>query len=464
MRRIVWTSSEWERLKHHFERAGRTEEGAFLLLRMGRSANGGRLLVQRVLLPPDGGFEKQGHHFLRPTGQWLSSVISMAVEAGCGLGFVHSHPDSHHPPFLSPVDWETSVAWSRSITPMLDGPFASLVWSPKGVTGIMFTSDAPEAPMKLDRAESLGDRMGETLHPADERFEGEADLDDRQVRALTALGNRRLRDLEVGVVGAGGTGSPAAEQLVRIGAAGVVLVDPDLLDDKSNLRRVVGSRASDLGRAATKAEIVGRHLESLGLSSRVTALPTDVRREDATRRLLDCDVVVNTTDTQASRAFLNQVAYQYWLPVIDVGVRIGTTLAGVVSGMPVEVRVLLPDTGCLWCRKGVLDSRTIYEENLPAQEREKLATEGYVQGLGQHQPSLAPLNYLASALGVLTMIHLYSGEALPTMSTVFDAWEQYVHPLPDEVDPECVCAAWRGKADTLPIAFLPDSGRHGSSQ
>ena len=266
----------------------------------------------------------------------------------------------------------------------------------------------------------------------------------------------------MGVVGTGGTGSPLAEQLVRIGVAEVVLVDPDVLDDSSNLRRVVGSRPTDLRATANKAEIVGRHLDSLGLSTRVTVLPSDVRCENTTRRLLDCDVVVSTTDTQSSRAFLNQVAYQYWLPVVDVGIRIGTTASGTVSGMPVEVRVLLPDNGCLWCRKGVLDSQTIYEENLPTEERKKLTEEGYVQGLGPRQPSIAPLNYFASALALLTLIRLYSGQALSAASTVFDGWEQYVHPLRAEVDPECVCSGWRGRADDLPIVFLPTNRPDGS--
>lgn len=121
--------------------------------------------------------------------------------------------------------------------------------------------------------------------------------------------------------------------------------------------------------------------------------------------------------------------------------------------MPVEVRTLLPDNGCLWCRKGTLCSQTIYEENLPIKEREKLAVEGYVQGLGERQPSLAPVNYFASALAVLTLIRLYSGQALPTGSTVFDGWEQFVHPLRTEVDSKCVCSAWRGKGDDLPIVF-----------
>src|SRR2546425_4342924 len=122
MRRTLWMSTEWRTLKRHFEVAGKSEEGAFLLVRMGRSTDGARLLVQRVLLPPEGGLERQGRDFLRPSAQWLSSVIGTAVAARSGLAFVHSHPNAHHPPVLSPVDWDTSIAWSKSITPMLDGP------------------------------------------------------------------------------------------------------------------------------------------------------------------------------------------------------------------------------------------------------------------------------------------------------------------------------------------------------
>jgi len=419
---------------------------------MGRTATGARLIVEQVLLPPEGALERQSHDFLRPSGQWLSSVIGSAVEARCGLAFIHSHPNIQHPPFLSSLDWDTSIEWSRSITPMLDAPFASLVWSPKGVTGVMFTTDDPVTPLNVDRADSLGNGAVEQLHPVHGEFADKPEFDDRQIRALTALGNKRLRDLEVGVVGAGGTGSPLAEQLVRMGASRVVLVDPDILDDPSNFRRVVGSRPSDLG--AKKAEVVGRHLESLKLSTSVTVLSTDVRDEHAMRCLLDCDIVVSTTDTQSSRAFLNQVSYQYFLPVIDVGVRIGTAVSGAVSGMPVEVRTLLPDNGCLWCRKGVLSSQAIYEENLPNEEREKLAAEGYVQGFGQRQPSLAPLNYFASALALLILVRLYSGQAMTTASLVFDGWEQYVHPLGVEVDSKCICSTWRGRGDDLPIVFL----------
>jgi len=182
-------------------------------------------------------------------------------------------------------------------------------------------------------------------------------------------------------------------------------------------------------------------------------MPYDVRNESVVRKILDCDIVVSTTDTQSSRALLNQVAYQYWIPVIDVGVRVGTKKNGIISGMPVEIRLLLPDNGCLWCRRGVLDSQAIYAENLPAKERRQLAAEGYVQGLDAPQPSLTPLNYVASAAAAITLLRLYSGQPVAAASVVFDVWEQFVHPLGTNVDPTCICSQWRGRADDVPIAF-----------
>src|SRR5260370_6512996 len=310
-------------------------------------------------------------------------------------------------------------------------------------------------PLGVYRCEVLGGGSIEPLHPVTESDSSDQRLDDRQIRALSALGNQRIRDLIVAVVGVGGTGSPVAEQLVRTGVAEVMLIDPDVIDHESNVRRIVGSHPSDAVARRTKVEVVGSHLRSLGLETAISEIPRDVREEAVARRLLDCDIVISTTDTQSSRALLNQVAYQYWLPIMDIGARIGTKKSGVISGMPVEIRLLLPDNGCLWCRRGVLDSQAIYEENLPPDERQRLAAEGYVQGFDRPQPSLTPLNYLASAVAILTLVRLYSGQPVPAASVVFDAWEQFVHPLRAEVDPTCICSQWRGCADDVPVPFLP---------
>ena len=453
MYRAVWQPESWWIADDHFRAAGSSEAAAFALVRWGASSSGGRLLIERVLLPPKAGLEHAGQDFLKPSGQWLSAAIGEAIDARTGLAFIHSHPDINHPPSMSSIDRETSLTWSHTITPTLEHPFASLIWSPRGMTGAVFLPADPSRSLDFDRVEVLG---GGGIRVLDSPLvhHDQADIDDRQIRAITMLGNRRLRTLCVSVIGAGGTGSPVAEQLVRMGVARIVLIDPDRLDDLSNVRRVVGSRPQDAALHRHKVDVVAQHVRSLGLETEMVAVARDVREEAVVRQLLDCDLVVNTTDTQSSRALLNQVAYQYWLPVVDVGVRVGTKRDGTVSGMPAEVRVLLPDNACLWCR-GVLDSQTIYEENLPIEERQRLADEGYVQGIDQPQPSLTPLNHLGASLAVMTLVKLYSGQRVHHASVVVDAWEQFVHPLSETIDLACICSRWRGRADDVSLATLP---------
>jgi hypothetical protein len=279
-------------------------------------------------------------------------------------------------------------------------------------------------------------------------------MDDRQRSALGAIANARLRNLCVAIVGLGGTGSPLAEELARMGVKKLVLIDPDVVDDPSNLRRVVGSTPADLEQTVSKVDVVARHLEKLGLGLRIRKVPLDVRQEAAARHLVDADIAVITTDTQSSRALVNQMAFQYWIPVIDVGVRVGTSVSGAITGMPAEIRVLLPDAGCLWCRD-VLDADAIRAENLPPDERVRLAAEGYIQGLPGPQPSLTPLNYCAASLAALIILRLLSGQPVVSHSFIADPWELYMQFLNESVRPDCLCQQWRGRADSHPISFLP---------
>ena len=337
---------------------------------------------------------------------------------------------------------------------MTDQPFISLVWSPNGVTGCLFDPEFAFEPISIDAVSVLGQGRFQFLQPR--QRDVEADIDDRQRRALGALGNAFLRQLRVGLVGVGGTGSPLAEQFARMGVAEITLVDHDLLDTPSNLRRLVGSRARDLADRPQKASVVKRHLDDIGLGVEVHAVPADVRSERAARRLIDLDLVIVSTDNQSSRAFMNQLALQYWLPVVDVGLRVGTTQRGVISGMPTEVRVLMPDLGCLWCR-GALDAEAIREEGLPLNERERLAAEGYIQGVPDPQPSLAPLNAFAASFAALTALRLVSSEPIVSPSAILDPWELYAQLTPAPIDPGCLCQRWRGRADAVAMPFLPQS-------
>jgi molybdopterin-synthase adenylyltransferase len=451
---LTLSNETWVRLDEHFRDASPSEDGAFMLLRRPvRGRDRVRHIVVELLLPDSDAWESRGAHRLRPSGQWLSAVIGQAIDEDAGLAFVHSHPNTLHPASLSPVDRRTSVEWSRTLLPTLQAPFASLVWTPTGLGGWVFDPVEPDEPVELTVVEALGAGRILRLEPAASASPA-PDLDDRQARALGELGNARLRDLSVAVVGAGGTGSPLVELLGRVGVRHITVIDEDRVDTDSNLRRIVGSTPTDLSQRTPKVIVAERHLREMGLGTSVAAIQVDVRSCDVTDSLLDADVIFSTTDTHSSRAFLNQLAVQYCVPFIDVGVKVGTSLDGGVSGMPTEIRVVLPDSPCLWC-EGVLDAATIRAENLPPAERASLAAEGYVQGVEGPQPSLAPLNTFAASLAMLTLLRLWSRGGAVSTRTIADGWEQYFADAASETLPSCPCHEWRAMGDAVPLPCLP---------
>lgn len=189
MYRLLIPTLIWNQLDAHLRGSVPSEDGAFLLVRAGRGANGTRLLAHELFLPHAGVWEKHGHHQLRPSGQWLSAMIGSAIEADSGLAFVHSHPDGDHPASLSSIDAATSVEWSQSLTPSLGQPFLSLVWTPQSITGWAFEPEQPAEYDHIERVEVIGQGRSHWMHPQLD-ISSATDLDDRQIRTLGELGNR----------------------------------------------------------------------------------------------------------------------------------------------------------------------------------------------------------------------------------------------------------------------------------
>lgn len=428
------------------------EQGAFCIVREGRGQQGVRLLVTEAILPPHDAWECQEKDMLRPSAQWVSSAVSRAIEARSGLMFIHSHPDPLHPIGFSPTDKASFRSLAETLAPMLDGPFAGIVVHPHGWAGVLW-SEGKTVP--IERIVSVG-RTLKFLSPLSQP--DPTDLDARQQDALGVV-HDRVRNLTAGVVGIGGLGSPIAEQLVRMGVTEVILLDYDLLDTVSNVRRVFGARMKDLQKEypIPKVDAVHRHLDDIGLEVCIRTIKGDVRNEEAFRHLLDTDVVFSAMDKHGGRAIVNELASTYLLPVIDVGVRVGAKTPTYLSGLLAEVRVLTPTTPCLWCR-GTISADVIRVENMSAHERELLKREGYVvHGVGDPVPSVVALTVLGSGLATSALLTLLSeeGDVVPSAYWV-DGFLGDSHVLnPSQPKPDCRCRQQLGLGDSAAIPFIP---------
>ena len=457
MNRLVLVQPDTTEVADILRRAEPRESGAFLLLHEGRGATGRRLLATDPIFPPEDAWESQERHQLRPSSRWISAAVSKAVTEHAGLLFIHSHPAPDHPVGFSPTDRSAIGSLARTIGPILEGPFGAAVVHPEGWAAVVAEDDQL---VPVERITSIG-RALRVLGPVEHAsYSTEADppgIDDRQRDALGTV-HDLLRQLAVAVVGVGGLGSPIAEQLVRMGTGSVALADHDVLDTSSNVRRVIGSTMSDLRAtvAPPKVDVVGRHLDQLGLGSPVRRVRGDVRSEPVFRQILDADVVICATDNHASRAMINELASGYLLPVIDVGVQAGAKKNAGLAALVAEICVLTPVTPCLWCRKRI-SADIIRAENLPAGQRDKLIREGYLAGgVGTPAPSVMALTALGAGLATCALLALLSpeGDVCPSGYWVDGLMGDGAETQPTEPVSTCRCRQRIGVGDSQPPPFL----------
>jgi len=147
------------------------------------------------------------------------------------------------------------------------------------------------------------------------------------------------------------------------------------------------------------------------LGSRITRVDGDVRDASTRPALLDADVIICGTDTHGSRAALNDIAAEFFLPLIDVGVRAAGKASGELAALVAEIRIVTPATPCLWCRKAI-SGDVIRAENLPPDQQRTLAAEGYLPGqTGAPAPSVVALTVLGAGLATCALLALLSAEA-----------------------------------------------------
>jgi molybdopterin/thiamine biosynthesis adenylyltransferase len=307
----------------------------------------------------------------------------------------HSHPtDPERPAFSTSDDYGEEL-----VVPKLQAraavPVAAAVLAPGGERARLHL---PGTRAALETTiERVGEPVGRATVVADERF-------DRQARALTKEGQATIAALSVAVVGAGGLGSHVVQQLLHLGVGELLVVDPDTVA-VSNLSRLVGAGARDARRGRPKVKLARRLGRRLGSSTRLSVVQGSITDAEVGRRLLDHDVVVGCTDNQWSRTVLNQLAYQYFVPVLDLGVELqpGGAMGGRVSW-------LAPGSACLWCA-GILDPDRVRAEQLPPELAEAERGRGYITGIDEPAPAVVSINGVIASVAVTELLARWTGFA-----------------------------------------------------
>jgi molybdopterin/thiamine biosynthesis adenylyltransferase len=273
---------------------------------------------------------------------------------------------------------------------------------------------------------------------------------DRSVRAFGAEGQAMLASLSVGVIGVGGIGSIVAEQLAHLGVRKLLLLDSDSLEE-TNLNRVVGASRRDIGRP--KVEVTADMIQRINSEAETSARVADVMLNSDARQLLSCDFLFCCTDSHGSRAVINQLAYQYLIPTIDIGVRVQAQL-GKIRSMTGRIQMLSPGLPCLVCHN-LLDPEEVRRDLLSEEAR---AHDPYIVGAVEPQPAVISLNGTVASLGITMMLSAVVGLPVPARHQLVLFNRGVVRVAASEPLPQCVVCSLKGalaRGDTWPMPGRP---------
>ena len=364
MWKIVFPTKLFEEMKDLLFKLAPSENGCFLLANCYTiKKNWNMMLVTKIIEPDMHSWDYAEADSLGPSSTFINRATVAADDSGSSLIFVHTHPGLFHTPLFSPIDEDSNRRLFANLSEIiLNKPLGSIVISRKGIYGAVFDKKRIET---ISKYETSGNILSELPTVNDKQLDEEiSPYFDRQVRLIGEKYQKKLQEMTISIIGAGGTGSAVAIQLARMGVGKLRLIDFDSIEE-SNVSRVYGSKPSDVGKA--KIDVLKRHIRSFS-ATQVETLNVDITRIDIVSKLLDSDVLFGCTDNLSSRAILNDVAIQYYKPLIDVGARIHLNPDHSVEQMIAKVQVVTPDTGCLWCT-GTLDGKIILQESFSDEEK-----------------------------------------------------------------------------------------------
>lgn len=393
---------------------------------------------------------------------WPTEVILPALDKadknGLALVKIHSHPGGYDA--FSWVDDEADKDLLPSVYSWCDcddsSPHGSAIMLPDGkIFGRVVTEAGKFLPFECVAV--AGDDLSFWFTGTTEDKAPETQLRTKQAFGAGTLSI--LKRLSVAVVGCSGTGGPVIEQFARYGVGKLVLVDPEVVEDK-NLNRIPNTSKADAKNRRPKVLALARAIKRMGLGTQVVPIVGDLNDPEVIKAVAECDVIFGCMDSVDGRHILNKLASTYAIPYFDVGVKLIADGQGGIDHIGGTVHYLQPDRSSLLSR-GVY---TIDQVRASALKRsnpdvyQKLLEEKYIKGVNEDRPAVVSVNTFYASLAVLEFlarIHRYrddaNGKFAVNRITLNDP---YIYNEP-EGERCAVVTRYAGRGDMKPLLNMP---------
>jgi molybdopterin/thiamine biosynthesis adenylyltransferase len=358
------------------------EHGAVIAAGIAKSSRGTRLLARDLFLAQDGiDFVPGVRGYRRLTAEFVRDKITYCTDQKLCYLAIHNHGGRDRVEFSGP----DNASHERGYPALLDisgRPVGALVLAKNAVAGDLWTPDRCRRP--LQEVIVVG-RNITRLYPEPPSPPPAADrMYDRQVRWLGDRGQHELSRLKVAVIGAGGVGLPLVTMLARLGVGTLVVIDPDRVEP-TNLPRLDVSRwsammplrrwrmleplANRLSRK--KVRLAARAARRANPQIEFIEIDGNVIEPKAALSIVDADFIFLAADSHQARMVFNAIVHQYLIPGIQIGTRIETeTDTGNVTEIRSNIRLVLPQTGCLRCNR-LISGTKLQQESISETERRR---------------------------------------------------------------------------------------------
>jgi molybdopterin-synthase adenylyltransferase len=419
------------------------EQACFLVCGAAHGNGETILLVREVLSLEPGDLLIHAPDQLSVKPDAMLRMARRAKQLNGAICMVHTHPMCQGEVAFSRADDYGNIRTFEFYSRMLPGKLNScIVWDAnlECVAGRIY-----ESATTWKNISGVEVVSGERRSMYVERNEHSLRIDeafDRQARLLGKDGHRLLSALRVAVVGCGGIGSIASTVLVHSGIRCMVLIDFDKAEI-TNLPRLLGATPNDVQVGVSKAEIARRYIHEHASDAEVVVLNRPVEDPSVLSYLASMDLIVCCTDDTTSRAYINQVCHQFYVPVLDLGVQFG---ADAETGRLVKevgrANLMLPGSTCMCCT-GHIDPQKLAFEGLTFEEQVKRRAEGYVVGADVVEPSMMVFNMQVAARGVQLFMQ-WATSLKSNDDTTYESFrfiglggEPGIKPVRKRGDPQC---------------------------
>jgi hypothetical protein len=454
------TSGQHVQLKNHLYPGDGKEAVAFALCGQRAGIKRHRMFIKKIQTIPYDSCSIRTERQVKWTTSIVAPLLDEASNKQMAILKIHSHPTGYRT--FSSLDDASDKQFFASAHAWTGGsyPHLSAVMIPGGeIFGRSIQPNLEKT--ELDAVHIVGD--GLVIWYGNAKKEYRADFAQSHLQAFGADTFEKLSRLKIAVVGCSGTGSMVIEQLMRLGVGELVLVDPDIIEER-NLNRIVNSKVCDADNKVHKVDMFSSAITSIGLGTKTLPIRRELSDPEVVCAVAECDVIFGCMDGITGRHLLNRLATFYTIPYFDVGVRLEANGKGGIDQIVGTVHYFQPG------RSSFLSRRVFTAEQLTAEAMKKSdpqhyqeqVREKYIRGVDEKRLAVISVNMFYASLAVndfLARLHPYRDEPNSKFASFTISLSHAIIDYHPE-GPSCPSLSPHvGKGDMTPLLEMPLLGR-----